>query len=85
VSLWDTGNIANPAATSTSYTGSMTTWHIILIAWLAPALIIVAVGLYMRFKARDRSYHRMSDPHEGEELPDADPVRPTDSRTVSPN
>ena len=52
----------------------MTTWHIILIAWLAPALILVAVGVYMRFKARGRSDHRISDLREGEELPDDQPV-----------
>ena len=51
----------------------MTTWYIILIAWLAPALILVAVGLYMRFKAHDRSHHQISDAREGEELPDPQP------------
>ena len=52
----------------------MTPWPIILIAWLAPALIMLAVGMYMRFKAHGRSHHRTSDRREGEELPDDQPV-----------
>ena len=47
----------------------MNVWQIILVAWLAPALIIAALALAILLRQRVRSHEGMSDRREQDELP----------------